>query len=134
MVKITFRAWLKTQSKEQSPVGDFARDVKQDRDFPKEQDHDVIRAYLDSLASDLALDAFEQAWSMWDQSEISHPLDQETLQVQVTMRHPATGTEGAGVEVCHADAPYPNVHQALRDAGRQAMDELLANLEVNGGG
>lgn len=58
-----FHRWLERQVKRKNPVGDFARDVKGDRDFPSSDGtRDGIRAYLERTGASMpAVRAFEKA-------------------------------------------------------------------------
>jgi len=60
-----FHRWLERQVKRKNPVGDFARDVKGDRDFPSSDGtRDGIRAYLERTGASMpAVRAFEKAWA-----------------------------------------------------------------------
>lgn len=63
-----FKKWLVSNFKnERSPIGDLARDVKADKDFPaRAKRYKTIAAYLDFCgACDGCLEAFEKAWSLY---------------------------------------------------------------------
>ena len=70
---MTFRGWLiKKHLKTKGPIGDLARDIKDDKDFPKKcNDGQKIKDYLyDCGACQGCLDAFSDAWKEYG-SEIS---------------------------------------------------------------
>ena len=68
---MTFRAWLMKRTKDESPIGDLARDVKSDREI----DHRVVNSrekwegYLDRCGA--CYDAFDALRSAWDRYEVS---------------------------------------------------------------
>ncbi|UKY48506.1 YozE family protein [Streptomyces inhibens] len=65
-----FRAWLLRHVDEQSPIGDLARDVRDDDEWPdgEPKSFELYNEYLDSMsACDGALDALEDAWSRYDE-------------------------------------------------------------------
>lgn len=59
-----FYTWiLKTHIGTMAPVGDLARDMMEDCEFPREGGRKRIRHYLESCgACSGCLDAFEEAW------------------------------------------------------------------------
>lgn len=58
--------WLKQYEKEDSMVGDFARDTLADREFPSMADYQVIRRYLERCAApEDYMRCFEEAWKRW---------------------------------------------------------------------
>ncbi len=57
---------------ESSPCGDFARDMVDDRDFPKVADKRVIQSYLDGIhACDGAEEAFSSLWRHFEKAGLS---------------------------------------------------------------
>ncbi|MBZ6205798.1 sterile alpha motif-like domain-containing protein [Streptomyces olivaceus] len=64
----SFYEWLMRCVDEQSPVGDLARDARDDDTWPDgEESYDLCVEYLESLnAYDGALDALEEAWRRYD--------------------------------------------------------------------
>ena len=65
-----FFAWTAEQfAKQNSPEGDFARDMLGDFEFPVFADRDIIRRYLErNGACDSALAAFEKIWSAYERA------------------------------------------------------------------
>jgi uncharacterized protein YozE (UPF0346 family) len=68
-VRVSFRTWLVTNhAGEQSPLGDFAREVRDDDEWPDLQ-FESLREYLEYLdshdASTDALDLLEEAWDQY---------------------------------------------------------------------
>ena len=60
--------WLKQYEKEDSMIGDFARDTIADRDFPAMADYKIIRRYLERChAYDSYIRCFETAWERWEE-------------------------------------------------------------------
>lgn len=58
-----FFKWAKQFQNEQSPRGDFAKDMLADFDFPKAADYKVIKRYLERISACVgAMDAFEELW------------------------------------------------------------------------
>ena len=61
---MTFKIWLMAQKKREDPVGDFARNVLQDRTWPPTQDMVKLRQHMTKLGSKKdALAALDQAYS-----------------------------------------------------------------------
>lgn len=61
-----FFNWLDKYTDEDSMIGDFARDVLRDKNFPAMADYWVIRRYLESICScDGCMHCFEMAWKRW---------------------------------------------------------------------
>lgn len=64
-----FFKWAKQYEKEDSPIGDFVRDMIYDSDFPVQADYDVILNYLERVrACDGAKEAFEKLWKRYKKS------------------------------------------------------------------
>jgi uncharacterized protein YozE (UPF0346 family) len=64
-----FRAWLMRHVDEHSPIGDLARDVRDDAEWPggEPESFELYNEYLDSMnACEGALDALEEAWSRYE--------------------------------------------------------------------
>ena len=59
-----FFKWVKKNYlKQDSPLGDFAKDMAGDFDFPKRADYRVISRYLDQVgACSAAVECFEELW------------------------------------------------------------------------
>ncbi|KAJ3145343.1 hypothetical protein HDU86_000939 [Geranomyces michiganensis] len=64
----SFKAWLQTQEDDEfTEVGDFARDVAEDPDFPETRSRSVVRSYLEACgAEDLVMLAFENAFNQYE--------------------------------------------------------------------
>lgn len=62
-----FTRWMLRQAKRNDPVGDFARDVKQDDAWPVDaRSRRAVEEYLDRVGvSHGAREAFERAWKEW---------------------------------------------------------------------
>ena len=60
----TFYLWMLTQLDRPDRVGDFARDLNNEAEFPRDCTHfEEIKDYLDSVgASDAAIESFKQGW------------------------------------------------------------------------
>jgi uncharacterized protein YozE (UPF0346 family) len=66
-----FKTWLKQFRKDQTAIGDLARDVSMDKEFTRSQKKETIREYLmDKNARPLALDTFDRAWAAFAKSHI----------------------------------------------------------------
>lgn len=64
-----FQSWLATQGDRDDPVGDLARDVRADPDWPGFDDLPVLRGYLrNGGAAPEALDALARAFGEWTAS------------------------------------------------------------------
>ncbi|OKI14178.1 YozE family protein [Streptomyces sp. CB03911] len=64
-----FRAWLLRHVDEQSPIGDLARDVRDDHEWPEgePESFELYNEYLESMNACIdALDVLEDAWSRYD--------------------------------------------------------------------
>ncbi len=63
----TFLVWLAQQARRDDPVGDCARDMLDDPDWPPTATtFETARAYLESVeASPKAIEALREAWSEW---------------------------------------------------------------------
>ena len=66
----TFLVWLAKQARRDDPVGDCARDMLDDPDWPPSAiDFETARAYLSSVhASPIAIAALREAWTEWMRS------------------------------------------------------------------
>lgn len=88
----TFRKWLSDQRKRQDPVGDLARDVAADAEFPGSRaTYDLIRAHLEDVgASPNALAALDRAIAEYQASTgvqgISTPEQRLMLAVSYRMQ------------------------------------------------
>jgi hypothetical protein len=63
-----FLVWLALQARRDDPVGDCARDMLDDPDWPPTATtFETARAYLESVnASPIAIDALSEAWNEWE--------------------------------------------------------------------
>jgi YozE SAM-like fold len=58
-----FHRWIETQLNRDDPVGDLARDIKRDHDFPiKESSREVLQLYFGRVGSTTVTRAFNRAW------------------------------------------------------------------------
>lgn len=58
-----FKDWIAKYEKQGKPIGDLARDIAGDKDFPDTNDCEILLNYLHTNgACDGALDAFKDAW------------------------------------------------------------------------
>ena len=66
-IVMNFYTWMmKKHLRTKDPVGDLARDMQHDKEFPHDGDHDEIRFYLEwCSACTGCLDAFERAWKKY---------------------------------------------------------------------
>jgi uncharacterized protein YozE (UPF0346 family) len=63
---VSFVKWLRQFEGEESPVGDLARDIRRDKEFPKTKGHKGIREYLEGRnACEECLNAFEVVWEKY---------------------------------------------------------------------
>lgn len=63
---MNFKKWLKQFIKEESPIGDLARDNEKDPAFPDSYSYKKIRTHLlNQNASDLCMESFEIAWQRY---------------------------------------------------------------------
>ncbi|GMN96930.1 hypothetical protein JCM35486_26760 [Blautia wexlerae] len=65
---MNFYTWvMRKHLRTQAPAGDLARDMKQDRQFPKDGDKAVVRKYLEDRGAESGcLSAFEKAWRKYE--------------------------------------------------------------------
>ncbi|MCO5176521.1 MAG: sterile alpha motif-like domain-containing protein [Thermomicrobiales bacterium] len=63
----SFLTWLALQAQRDDPVGDCARDMLDDPEWPSEATtYATARVYLESVqASSLAIAALREAWDEW---------------------------------------------------------------------
>lgn len=62
-----FFKWAKRYKKENSPCGDFVRDMLSDHDFPKTASHREISRYLHRIGACIgALAAFDELWRTYE--------------------------------------------------------------------
>jgi uncharacterized protein YozE (UPF0346 family) len=64
-IVMSFYRWiLKKHINTMAPVGDLARDMKEDSEFPREGGKKIIRQYLEAChACSGCMDAFDEAWA-----------------------------------------------------------------------
>ena len=61
-----FAKWIMRYKEDNSPIGDLARDISDDKDFPKTKSKKKILEYLESKdACDGAISAFISAWEAY---------------------------------------------------------------------
>ena len=67
-IGMKFYTWMmRKHLRTKAPVGDLARDMERDRQFPKDGDRASIRKYLeDNDACSGCLAAFEKAWRKYE--------------------------------------------------------------------
>jgi len=67
----TFLVWLALQARRDDPVGDSARDMLDDPDWPQTATtFDSASAYLRSVnASPKAIEALREAWNEWERTQ-----------------------------------------------------------------
>lgn len=72
-IAMNFYTWMmKKHINTKAPVGDLARDMKGDREFPRDGDKAVIRDYLEGCgACSGCMDAFERAWRKYERGRWS---------------------------------------------------------------
>lgn len=67
---MTFKKWILQYINEDSPIGDLARDNKQDPTFPDSDSYNELYDYLISQnASYLCLQSFDKAWNLYKTEE-----------------------------------------------------------------
>ncbi|MBM7054557.1 MULTISPECIES: YozE family protein [Streptomyces] len=65
--KPSFTAWLKTHKKDQNAIGDLARDVAADPDWPSRRQLSGQREYLEERgAIPAAVATLERAWELYE--------------------------------------------------------------------
>ncbi len=70
---MTFKTWLMSQVKRDDPVGGLAREVLQDRTWPRTQDTVKLRQYMVKRGSvEKALLALGQAYSEYQRENERH--------------------------------------------------------------
>lgn len=71
MIELTFKNWLLRFSEVNLPIGDLAREVKDDKSFPIQNSHKAILNYLENQhAGDPAIVTFENAWSYYSAEHV----------------------------------------------------------------
>ena len=65
---MNFYTWMmKKHIRTMDPVGDLARDMKPDKEFPRDGNKGEIEAYLENCgACSGCMDAFEKAWRKYE--------------------------------------------------------------------
>lgn len=61
-----FTAWMKQFQKEDSAIGDLARDMKEDSRFPKTNNKEVIEMYMLRVGSAAAYKVCVEAWNRYE--------------------------------------------------------------------
>jgi len=63
---VTFKKWLLYFTEVKLPIGDLARDVAMDKNFPDSNDYKNLIEYLeDHSAGDLQIDVFNRCWKFY---------------------------------------------------------------------
>lgn len=63
----SFTTWLKTHKKDQNAIGDLARDVAADPDWPSRRQLSGQREYLEERgAIPAAVETLERAWELYE--------------------------------------------------------------------
>lgn len=71
---MTFTDWLSRHVKRDSPLGDLARDVSNDREFPTSNSKEDIESHLRrNNACCEAIDTFSRAWTSYQAYQKKHP-------------------------------------------------------------
>lgn len=66
-MEITFENWIKTKKSENNAVGDLARDVSEDKNFPQTNKQSDVLYYLESVGACCeAIDTFKEAWGIYE--------------------------------------------------------------------
>lgn len=66
---MTFKTWILEFINVNLPIGDLARDINSDVNFPNVSDKDVIANYLQNIgACREALETFEHSWEFYSRS------------------------------------------------------------------
>lgn len=66
MRKLSFKSWISLFECVDFPIGDLANDIKSDKTFPKENDREVILAYLKNRhANKEVIQTFIDAWDYY---------------------------------------------------------------------
>jgi hypothetical protein len=64
---VGFTAWLKMHAKDESAIGDLARDVAADPDWPSRRQLSGQREYLEERgAIPAAVETLERAWGLYE--------------------------------------------------------------------
>lgn len=71
---MTFVDWLSRHVKRDSPLGDLARDVSRDKEFPISNSKEDIETHLHRKhACNEAVNTFRRAWSSYQAYQKNHP-------------------------------------------------------------
>lgn len=71
---MTFVDWLSRHVKRDSPLGDLARDVSHDKEFPTSNSKEDIESHLRRKnACHEAINTFRRAWSSYQTYQKNHP-------------------------------------------------------------
>jgi hypothetical protein len=96
----SFRRWLDQFSRDESAIGDLARDVAADPDWPVPTDLELIFLHMAELdASDNALEALRAAWDRWQREQPQRPVR------SIPHPYPPTPAEQRGWLAGYADPP-----------------------------
>jgi len=73
MSRKAFKTWIKKFNKEDSPIGDLARDIKNDNKFPIGKNFIKMHSYLQSInASNNAIDVYKKAFRLFEQEYVMY--------------------------------------------------------------
>nr|WP_304364513.1 sterile alpha motif-like domain-containing protein [Methanosarcina sp. KYL-1] len=113
-VKITvYKDWIKKFENESSPIGDLARDIIHDKNFPKSKSKSYILRYLyNKPACKDAIDTFTKSWDLYRKENCGEggadmPLSQALEFIKKW--NPETGT------VCDLEGPYTSAYMKTRN-------------------
>lgn len=69
---MTFNQWLSNQTTRRDPIGDLARDVKTDSEWPSRKTLAGLQSYLEKQhAGEGAIKALKAAWQEWQKTELT---------------------------------------------------------------
>jgi len=69
---ISFRIWTRQFIEDNNAIGDLARDIEDDSNFPKKNDYNTLLDYLkESNACDSAIDTLKESWNEYLLSEVT---------------------------------------------------------------
>jgi uncharacterized protein YozE (UPF0346 family) len=65
-----FKEWIMQFEKDDSPIGDLAKDIKRDKQFPSNKDYKSILDYLESNRACYGeIEAFEHAFEIYKEDQ-----------------------------------------------------------------
>lgn len=63
---MSFKKYLQQYLDQDNPYGDFARDVYQDKEFPRKSDYKIIKSHLENCnAMSVVFDIFDKLWDLY---------------------------------------------------------------------